>query len=562
MTPEQIVEMTDKITRSLNAGETLDATKIAPMNVPIIEVERLIKDIQRNQVTQTAVAVMESDNVPDDGALTKKEAIQIVRRRVAQDDEVELPERRSFEEITEILQDVGKYRGSEVSASQLTEIVQKYAPDAPHRTEPIKDVPGYPPELESLINSEIAVYEHDVWLVKRCNKCGQFKTACCGPITLELAVRDDGTLTGAGRQAIGLDPIKPPKPPRTLEQVKETWTQQPWWTVYRGVDELEGNGTVKMYIENFLPEGATIICGLPKEGKSFLALSIAKALTSGNPLFGRPKFSVPEITPVLYLAAESGDAALKLRCEKMGITKDKTRFLARTLSQGPMFGLDDENIQNAVKAMRPVVILETLIRFNDGTDEDSSTENKKLAEAIFRLIGWGAKAVIGIHHSRKDLNKANPSKEAAVRGSGDGLAMVDCAWLIMQDEKLFQGGKGPNEVDLIGWGRDFNPVPIRLALTKKAPKLPAGTITYAPGIVSCIESGDFEWVDRHVRETRVKEFAQLVEQLVTEFPTITLKDLAAKSERKQWEVRKTLKGLGYRRGQGDNSTTQWEKTAG
>jgi len=58
MTPEQIVEMTDKITRSLNAGETLDATKIAPMNVPIIEVERLIKDIQRNQVTQTAVAVM------------------------------------------------------------------------------------------------------------------------------------------------------------------------------------------------------------------------------------------------------------------------------------------------------------------------------------------------------------------------------------------------------------------------------------------------------------------------------------------------------------------------
>jgi len=91
MTPEQIVEMTDKITRSLNAGETLDATKIAPMNVPIIEVERLIKDIQRNQVTQTAVAVMESDNVPDDGPLTKKEAIQIVRRRVAQDDEVELP---------------------------------------------------------------------------------------------------------------------------------------------------------------------------------------------------------------------------------------------------------------------------------------------------------------------------------------------------------------------------------------------------------------------------------------------------------------------------------------
>jgi len=560
MTPEQIVEMTDKITRSLNAGETLDATKIAPMNVPIIEVERLIKDIQRNQVTQTAVAVMESDNVPDDGPLTKKEAIQIVRRRVAQDDEVELPERRSFEEITEILQDVGKYRGSEVSASQLTEIVQKYAPDAPHRTEPIKDVPGYPPELESLINSEIAVYEHDVWLVKRCNKCGQFKTACCGPITLELAVRDDGTLTGAGRQAIGLDPIKPPKPPRTLEQVKETWTQQPWWTVYRGVDELEGNGTVKMYIENFLPEGATIICGLPKEGKSFLALSIAKALTSGNPLFGRPKFSVPEITPVLYLAAESGDAALKLRCEKMGITKDKTRFLARTLSQGPMFGLDDENIQNAVKAMRPVVILETLIRFNDGTDEDSSSENKKLAEAIFRLIGWGAKVVIGIHHSRKDLNKANPSKEAAVRGSGDGLAMVDAVWLVMQDERLFKKGEGPNEVEIVGWGRDFNPTPMRLALTKKAPKdVPPGVKLFAPGIVSYIDlKGDMEWVQKGLVFEQNQEIEQRIEQLIIEDPTVTLKELMHKTgQQKDWKVRKVLKQLGYNRGQGDNSTTRW-----
>jgi hypothetical protein len=283
-------------------------------------------------------------------------------------------------------------------------------------------------------------------------------------------------------------------------------------------------------------------------------------LTTGKPLFGRRGFEVPEIIPVLYLAAESGDGALKLRCNKFGITDDKTRFIARTLTQGPMLGLDDPDIEKVVKAMRPAVILETLIRFNDGKDEDDASENRKLAEALFRLIAWGAKTVIGIHHSRKDLNKANPSKESAVRGSGDGLAMVDCVWLVMQDEKLYQGGKGPNEVDLVGWGRDFNPVPMHLALTKKAPKLPPGTLTFAPGIISCIDaSGDFEWVDRHVRETRTKEFTKVVEQLVTEFPTITLKDLAEKSERKQWEVRKALKQLGYRRGQGDNRTTQWTK---
>src|SRR5258706_6574789 len=136
-----------------------------------------------------------------------------------------------------------------------------------------------------------------------------------------------------------------------------------------------------------------------------------------------------------------------------------------------MFGLDDANLESLVKAMRPVVILETLIRFNDGKDEDDASENRKLADAIFRLISWGSRAVIGIHHSRKDLNKAKPTKEAAVRGSGDGLAMVDAVWLVMQDEKVFLGGKGPNEIDLVGWGPDFNPGPMRLALTKKAPQL-------------------------------------------------------------------------------------------
>jgi hypothetical protein len=316
-----------------------------------------------------------------------------------------------------------------------------------------------------------------------------------------------------------------------------------------------------MYIKNFLPEGATLICGLPKEGKSFLALSVAKALTSGRPLFERPGFEVPEIVPVLYLAAESGDGALKLRCEKMGITKDKTRFLARTLSQGPMLGLDDPVIQNVVRTIRPVVILETLIRFNDGKDEDDATENRKLAEAIFRLIAWGAKAVLGIHHSRKDLNKSNPTKEAAVRGSGDGLAMVDAVWLVMQDERLYQRGKGPNEINVVGWGRDFNPVPMTLALTKKAPKdTPAGKL-FAPGIVSTIDStGDLAWVDKRIVFGQEESADQIIEQLVIENPSISKKMLTERTKLSEWDIRNALKRLGYRREKGGKQgASDWIK---
>jgi len=521
-----------------------------------------VMNVPEHQATAASALPMIKPPAEQD-RLTEKEAIQIVQKWATEDAEIELSERMLFKEMVERLREAAEVRGSDLSVSRLKEIVSKYAPNAQHGdVQQPKQTPVHPMELEPLIESGIAEYTDDVWLVKRCDKCGQFKTTCCGRITSELAVRDDNTLTNLGRQAVGLDPIKPPRPPRTLEQIKETWTLESWWNSYRSVEELEGNGTIKMYIENFLPEGATIICGLPKEGKSFLALSIAKALTSGKPLFGKPKFSVPEIVPVLYLAAESGDGALKLRCEKMGITRDKTKFIARTLSQGPMFGLDDENIRHAIRAMKPVVILETLIRFNDGDNEDSSTENRKLAEAIFRLIAWGAKAVIGIHHSRKDLNKASPTKEAAVRGSGDGLAMVDAVWLVMQDEKLHQRGKGPNQINVVGWGRDFNPVPMTLALTKKATKETPAEKLFAPGIVSTIDSaGDLEWVDKRIVFGQEAESAdQIIEQLVIENPSISKKVLAERTKLSEWEIRNALKRLGYRREKGGKKgASDWIK---
>ena len=237
---------------------------------------------------------------------------------------------------------------------------------------------SYPAELEPLVSSGIAHFTEGYWCAKKCVICMKFilPNEKCGedgehPISLAPLVRLDGqTLTATGRRALGLEK------PRTAEQIaeerKQSWADETWWSQFRSAGELEGSGNVKMYIENFLPEGITIISGLPKEGKSFLGLAVTKALTTGKPLFGRLGFEVPEITPVLYLAAESGDGALKLRCKKFGITEDKTLFICRTLSQGLMLGLDDPNLEKLVRTMRPAIILETMIRFNDGKDEDSS----------------------------------------------------------------------------------------------------------------------------------------------------------------------------------------------
>ena len=75
-------------------------------------------------------------------------------------------------------------------------------------------------------------------------------------------------------------------------------------------------------------------------------------------------------------------------------------------------------VEKVIRDLHPVVILETLVRFNEGADEDSATESRKLAQALFTLRGWGAPAVIAIHHSRKDVDRKNPTKSSAARGSG------------------------------------------------------------------------------------------------------------------------------------------------
>jgi hypothetical protein len=140
--------------------------------------------------------------------------------------------------------------------------------------------------------------------------------------------------------------------------------------------------------------------------------------------------------------------------------------------------------------------------------------------------------------------------------------MVDAVWLVMQDERLYKKGEGPNEVEIVGWGRDFNPTPMRLALTKKAPKdLPPGAKLFAPGIVSHIDlKGDLEWIHKGLVFEQAQKIEQRIEQLVIENPSITKEDIAGKTELSEWEVRSILKRLGYHRGRGGKKgATQWMK---
>jgi hypothetical protein len=124
-----------------------------------------------------------------------------------------------------------------------------------------------------------------------------------------------------------------------------------------------------------------------------MALSIAKALTTGKRCFGH--FEVPEIRPVLHLCPEVNDRQFRRRAQYFGIPDNENLFLCRTMIKGTMLTLDHAYILEAIRQLHePVVILDTAIRFSKAKDESSATENRWMEQNTRILREAGAIAVI------------------------------------------------------------------------------------------------------------------------------------------------------------------------
>lgn len=223
-----------------------------------------------------------------------------------------------------------------------------------------------------------------------------------------------------------------------IQHVKPDVQLPAWQTLFRTVDQLE-DGDVTEYVKGIIPEGITFIGALAGVCKTWFALSIARSLTTGEKLFGI--YDVPEQCNVLYLTPEVGDKALKKRCKKLRIPTDG-KFWCQTVKDC-FRQLDNRVLEAAIAELKPVVILDTAIRFNPSADENSSSQNAKLlAGDLFDLRRWGAKAVICLHHSPKYSGEAEfMTLENVLRGTGDIGAMCDAVWGIQHDKRRLPDGK-------------------------------------------------------------------------------------------------------------------------
>jgi hypothetical protein len=167
------------------------------------------------------------------------------------------------------------------------------------------------------------------------------------------------------------------------------------------------------------------IGGIPKIGKTWLALELALAVASGKPCLGR--FAVHQPGPVLVYCAE--DKALAVKKRVAGLAKvrgvDFDRLAVGWIGASSLH-LDDprdrRRLAVTLLATKPrMLVLDPLVRLHRG-DENSAAEVSDLLGFLRTLQRDHGVAVVLVHHVRKS-GAADPGQ--ALRGSGDLHAWGD-----------------------------------------------------------------------------------------------------------------------------------------
>jgi hypothetical protein len=154
-------------------------------------------------------------------------------------------------------------------------------------------------------------------------------------------------------KSISKKPEGPPPLTLSSQQAVEPVDLTKWSEQFRSVGEMD-DGPIVEVIHGVLQEGICFLGASPSDGKTLVSLAMAKAICTGEPLFGLPQFAVAEARTVIYLIPESRDRAFRKRCEAFRIPNDKTKFMARTVSLGPTLQLDDPILLQAVKETEAV----------------------------------------------------------------------------------------------------------------------------------------------------------------------------------------------------------------
>jgi hypothetical protein len=187
----------------------------------------------------------------------------------------------------------------------------------------------------------------------------------------------------------------------------------------------------KWAVEGIVPEGLSLLAGKPKLGKSWLALNLALAVTTGGVALG----SIPVAhAPVLYLALEDTKRRLKDRIEKLASRQHMTTWppalhLARSWprqDEGGAVAIADWLEKHRTARL---VVIDTWPKFRPlrKRGRDQYEEDYEHASELKGLADKYGVGINAIAHCRK-MDAADPIDEVSgtlgLTGAADAVAVL------------------------------------------------------------------------------------------------------------------------------------------
>ncbi|MDA9824824.1 AAA family ATPase [Alphaproteobacteria bacterium] len=173
-------------------------------------------------------------------------------------------------------------------------------------------------------------------------------------------------------------------------------------------------------IEGLISENSfCVMYGAPGSGKSFCALDIGLSIAAGMPWHDKQT----QQGSVLYIAGE-GVGGLKRRVKAFHTHHGLSSIGSFHVLQQAVNFRDEQSVQRLLRSIDredgnfQAVFVDTVARALPGSDENSATDMGAFVDACDRIRHHTGAAVIGVHHSGKDVSRG-------MRGSSALLGAVD-----------------------------------------------------------------------------------------------------------------------------------------
>jgi hypothetical protein len=227
----------------------------------------------------------------------------------------------------------------------------------------------------------------------------------------------------------------------------------------RTIDEILEYPEPQFIIEKILcKETLNIFASYAGVGKSVIALSVAKAILTGQPLWNH--FNVIEKGAVLLIDGETPRPFLKERIEKMGFDP-----------LWPFYFIHFENVKidtdegmaalnEALDRIKPkVLIIDSFIRIHNVSENDVK-DMAKITDRLRKIVNLGIIVILIAHHGK---GEDRPERER-LRGVSEIVAGVDVEYSLV--DKSDGGREGEKIVEFKSLKTRTRPVdPIRLRMT-------------------------------------------------------------------------------------------------